>query len=204
MQIDSDKSIENHEPGVRRFLSSFFLGLVRAARSLLAISGILIISACTSVRHHEYAPFVRDLDGLSEIAISTYPAGFPKRLSKKGDVFKKYVANSKLYFQIHIRDKGSESGPASHVQTIDIHKFSYRIADDPPVTLLSGYQHSFWMQNNPRYEQRDLPAVPYVPGGKVSIEISFTMNGKTFQFEGDMPANEKSRVYLTSIVHRGV
>jgi hypothetical protein len=43
-----------------------------------------------------------------------------------------------------------------------------------------------------------------VPDGKVSIEISLTLNGKKFEFEGDMPANEKSGVYPTVIVNQGI
>ena len=176
----------------------------RATRIIMAVSGLLIVSACTKFRHLEYAPFVRDLDGLSELAISTYPANYPERLSNKGDVVQKYRTTGELYFQVHIRDKKTKSGPNSHVHSINIHKFSYRIGDAPPVDLLSGYQDNFWMQDNPRYEQRDLPAVPYVPDGKVSIEISLTLNGKKFEFEGDMPANEKSGVYPTVIVDQGV
>ena len=176
----------------------------RATQIVLALAGLLIVSACTKVRHLEYAPFVRDLDGQSELAISTYPADYPERLSDKGDVVQKYRTTAELYFQVHIRDKKTKFGPNSHVHSINIHKFSYRIGDASPVVLLSGYQNNFWSQNNPRYEQRDLPAVPYVPGGEVFIEISFTLNGKKFEFEGVMPANEKSQAYPTVIVNQGI
>jgi hypothetical protein len=170
----------------------------------LALSGLLIVTACTKLEHLEYAPFVRDLDGLSELVISTYPADYPERSSDKGDAVQKYRTTGQLYFQVHIRDKKTQFGPNSHIHSINIHRFSYRIGDAPPVDLLSGYEDNFWMQDNPRYEQRDLPAVPYVPDGKVSVEISFTLNGKKFEFEGDMPANETSRVYPTVVVNQGV
>ena len=163
-----------------------------------------MISGCTKFNNLAYAPFVRDLDGLSELAISTYPADYPNRLSDKGDVFEKYETAGKLYFQIHIRDKNTEFGPNPHVQSINIHSFSYRIGNAPPVVLLSEYQDNFWMQNNPRYEKRELPPILYAPDGSVSIEISLTLNGERFVFEGDMPATEKSRVLPTVIVNQGI
>jgi hypothetical protein len=173
-------------------------------RVFLALSGLLLVSGCTKFRHLEYASFIRELDGLSELEISTYPADFPNRLSDKGNLLQKYETAGELYFQVHIRDKKTKSGPNPHVRSINIHSFSYQVGDAPPVVLLSGYEDNFWMQNNPRYEQRELPAVPYVPDGKVSIEISFTLNGEPFVFEGDMPAVEKSRLYPTIIVNQGI
>lgn len=144
------------------------------------------------------------MDGLSELEISTYPADFPERLSDKGALFEKHETARELYFQIHIRDKKTKSGPSPHIQAITIHKFAYRIGGAPPVVLLSEYQDNFWMQNNPRYDKRDLPAVPYLPGGEVSIEIRMTMNGDTFEFEGDMPATESSHVLPTVIVNQSI
>ncbi len=168
-------------------------------RIFLVLPALLTISGCTRFNHLEYGPFVRDLDGLSELAISTYPADFPKRLSDKGALFQKYETSRDVYFRIHIRDKKIKLGPNPHADSVKIHSFSYSIDDGPPVVLLSGYEDNLWMQNNPRYERRELPAVPYVPNGIVSIEISFTLNGEDFVFEGDMRAAEKSRV-LPSIV----
>ncbi len=176
----------------------------RATRAFLVLTGLLTLSGCTKLIHLEYAPFVRDIDGLSELAISTYPADFPTRLSDKGSLFQKYETAGELYFQIHIRDKKTESGPNSHVESINIHAFSYRIGDAPPVVLLSEYQNNFWMQNNPRYEKRDLPAVPYLPDGKLFIEVSFTLNGERFVFEGDMPATESAQVLPTFIVSQSI
>ena len=176
----------------------------RAIRAFLILAGLLTLSGCTKFKHLEYTPFVRDLDGLSELSISTYPADYPDRLSDKGDLFEKFETARDLYFQVHIRDKETKFGPNPHVRSINIHTFSYKIGDAPPVVLLSEYQDNFWMQNNPRYERRDLPAVPYLPDRKVFIEISFTLNGDRFIFEGDMPAIERSQVLPTFIVDQSI
>ncbi|MDJ0760006.1 MAG: hypothetical protein QNJ19_11440 [Woeseiaceae bacterium] len=174
------------------------------AVSVLVFSILLVAAGCTSINHREYAPFVRELDGVSQLEISTYPADYPNRLSDKNDTFESYESADDIYFQINIRDKSRSIGRNEHVQSINIHSFSYRIGNEPPTLLLSDYDYNFWMQDNPRYEERDLPPIPFVPGGKVSISISFTLNGERYSFEGDMPASEHSRTVPTAIVNQGV
>ena len=176
----------------------------RRVITVLVLAALLIVAGCTSINHREYAPFVRELDGISQLEITTYPADYPNRLSEKGDTFESYESAGEVYFQVNIRDKSKSGGRNEHVRSIDIHSFSYRIGNEPPTVLLSDYDYNFWMQGNPRYEDRDLPPVPFVPGGNVSINISFTLNGETYAFEGDMPASEKSRTYPTVIVNQGV
>ena len=173
-------------------------------RITLLLTGFLLVSGCTRFNNLEYTPFVRDLDGLSELAITTYAADFPDRLSEKGDVFEEYETAKELYFQVHIRDRKKKFGPNPHVQSIEIHSFTYRIDDGAPVTLLSSYEDNFWMQGNPRYEARELPAIPFVRDGKVTIAIRLTLNGETYAFEGDMPASEKTSLWPTVIVEQGV
>jgi hypothetical protein len=174
-----------------------------AIRFFISLSGLLMISGCTQLKNLEYGPFIRDLDGRSELAISTYPADFAQRLSDKGAIFEQYESDRKLYFQVHIRDKETKFGPNPHVRSITIHTFSYQIAGAPPVVLLSEYQDNFWMQNNPRYEDAQ-PAVDYLPGGNISIEISLTLNGEKFVFEGDMPANESHQYLPTFVVNQSI
>lgn len=171
---------------------------------VIGLSVLSLLAGCTSITQREYAPFVHELDGLSELVISTYPADFPDRLSEKGDLFEKYESAGEVYFQVNIRDKSKSSGPNDHVESINIHSFAYRVGDGPKTVLLSDYEDNFWMQGNPRYESRPLPPVPYVPDAKVSIEIRFTLNGTVFAFEGDMPARESSSLWPTIIVNQGV
>lgn len=174
------------------------------ARLILAPVLALIAAGCTSIKQREYAPFVRDLDGLSELAISTYPADFPDRLSDKGALFEKYESAGELYLQVHIRDKKAKFGPNPHVESISIHSFSYRVADGPVNAVLADYERNFWMQDNPRYEQRNLPPVPYVTDGKLWIDIRFTLNGKQYAFNGDMHATETTRTLPTFVAKQGV
>lgn len=173
-------------------------------QSSLVLLVLLVASGCTSIKQREYAPFVRDLDGLSELEISTYPADFPNRLGERDHTFQSYESADELYFQVFIRDAKKKTGPNAHVESITIHSFSYQMGDEPPTVMLSGYQGNFWMQGNPSYDKRGLPPVPYDPEGSVSVEISFTLNGTQYEFEGEMPAIEKSSVAPTAIVKGGI
>lgn len=177
----------------------------RTTTRLLPVLVIVLVEAgCTSIEQRAYAPFVRDLDGLSELAISTYPADYPDRLSDRGAWFEKYQSAGEMYLQVHIRDAKKQFGPNPHIESVNIHSFSYRIGNEAPTVLLSGYESHFWMQNNPRYEKRDLPPIPYVPEGKLMIDIRLSLNGKQYAFAGDMPATGKTRIWPTFIVDQGV
>ena len=175
-----------------------------APRMLLVLTFVLLSTGCTSIKQREYEPFVRDLDGLNELAISTYPADYPNRLSDKGGLLEEYESASELYLQVHIRDRKKKFGPNPHVESITIQSFAYRVGDGPLTVLLSDYDDNFWMQGNPRYEKRNLPPVPYVNNGRLWIDIQFTLNGKQYEFEGDMRATEDTSTLPTFIVNQGV
>ncbi len=164
---------------------------------------LLTLTGCTIIRQREYKPFVQVLDGQNVLEISTYPAEFPTRLRKRA-VIQRYESHDEMYFQINIRDKRRKIGPNPLVQSITIHLFSYQMGDEPPTVMLTDYPGYFWMQNNPRYAQQDLPPIPYWPQGKVSIEIDFTLNGERYKLKGNMPAREHTLVLPTLIATQSI
>jgi hypothetical protein len=178
--------------------------LMIAIRLMLVPSVLLMALGCTSLKHRAYAPLVRDLDGLNELEISTYPADFADRLGEKGDILQKYESAGQLYFQVFIRDAKNKTGPNPHVQSITIHAFSYQMGDEPPTVMLSEYKDNFWMQGNPRYDERGLPPIPYEADGSVFVKISLTLNDTKYEFEGEMPATEKTTFAPTFIVEQGI
>ena len=165
---------------------------------------LAILSGCTNIRSLEYGAFVRDLDGLSELKITTYPADFANRLTDKGAVFQKYESAREVYFQVNIRDKSKSMGPNEHVESVRVHSFSYQVEGQPAVVLLSDYDDNFWMQGNPRYDDRELPPIPYLPDSRIAVRIAFMLNGEEYDFQGEMPANESSSTWPTFIVEQGV
>jgi hypothetical protein len=171
----------------------------------LSLAALLAASGCTSIKQREYAPFVRELDGKNFLEISIYPADYPDRLNETGSITQNYESHGEVFFQVFVRDKKKNKvGEHPHIQSIIIHSFSYQIGDEPPTVLVSDYEHNFWMQGNPRYEKRASQPVPYQPGGKVGIEVDFTLNGERYTFKGDMPAEERLRVFPTALVKQSI
>ncbi|NNE35616.1 MAG: hypothetical protein HKN13_10275 [Rhodothermales bacterium] len=164
---------------------------------------LLFQVGCTRVTERGYGPFVRDLDGKSELEISTYPADFPDRVSSQDAVFERLESADHVYFQFFVRDK-NKSGPNPHIDNITVHSFSYRIGDEPATVLLSEYPGNFWMQGNPRYDKEQSPAIEYLPGAEIQIDVALTLNGTRYSFSGVMPATENSSTLPTVVVDQGV
>lgn len=165
--------------------------IIRFGPSVVALS---ILLGCTRVEHRYYATFVSELDGQNELAISTFSAGAPEHLSGIAGAFETYETPGQLLFQIHVRNIEAPVGPNPHIQSINIHSFSYRLADAAPVVLLSEYPHEFWMQNDKRYDQKTFAAITHEPDSSIIVNVSLTLNGEKFVREGLMPAESDSEL----------
>lgn len=159
------------------------------------LTAVVFVAGCASTTQLEYESVVRELDGKSELEISTYPAWYGSTKTRVPFVYKKSETHDKVCFQVFVRGKKEKCGPNPHVQSILINSFAYQLDGQPRRQLLSNYSSNFWMQNNTRYEKRELPPIPYIPDGVVAVEIDLTLNGREYSFEGEMPASEKTTVY---------
>ncbi len=173
-------------------------GLVKSAAALkcaLLISVVLLLAGCSRIDYVHLEPFVADIDGKSELAVSTYPADFPKTRSKVPFLYRHSVTKSEHFFQVFIRDGKKKTGNNPHVDSIRIHSFSYRIDDQSEVELLANYDSNFWMQGNPKYNEQyqDDYAVAVDECSTVTVYVSFTLNGEDFEFEGMMTSDAKKR-----------
>ena len=166
-------------------------------RPILYILIVLLLAGCGQVRHLEYKPFVHDIDGKNELYISTYPAWFAKDSFSIPFVYKKRVTHDKLYFQVFIRDINKKAGKNPNVESIQIHSFSYRIGNNPSTVLISDFNSNFWMQNQTQYnpDAKDTSPILYVDGWTVTVDISFTLNGKDYSIQGEMPSSERTTSY---------
>lgn len=160
--------------------------------ALLFLLGCTGLFGCAHLKHREYKPFVRDLDGKSELEISTFPAWYPEKGKHIPRLYKERVTSEKLNFQVFIRDRKSKIGPNPHVKTIAIHSFSYRLDGGPKVELLTDFPSNFWMQENVNYDKESASQVMYDSESVVGIDIDFTLNGNAYTFNGEMPAHEYS------------
>ena len=162
------------------------------------------LSSCTSFNLREYKPFVRSIDGKSELHISTYPAWFPKKQPNSNSINKKIESHDEVYFQISIRDINKKFGPNTHINSVKIHSFSYKLPNESEIEILAGYDGSFWMQGNPNHNGHKLTAIPYRTDSTLSIKIKFTLNGELYFYEGEMKAKESKTVLPTSIANRSI
>ena len=176
-------------------------------KSVLLIFLILFLAGCVQIRYLKYKPFVHDIDGKNELYISTYPAGYAQKTDDSIPfVYKKLVTHDKLYFQVFIRDIKKKAGKNANIDSIRIHSFSYRIGNNPSTELLSNYDSNFWQQGQSKYnpDTKETSPILYVDGWTVSVNISFTLNGKDYSIQGEMPSaeNTNTRSLIMWEIHR--
>ncbi|MDJ0761238.1 MAG: hypothetical protein QNJ19_17725 [Woeseiaceae bacterium] len=170
-------------------------------RLVLTLSLVGLLSACARTDQLAYRPFVADIDGKSELRISTYPADFGRSRKHVPFIYRHMETYDKLYFQVFIRNK-DQAGKNPHVESIHIHSFSYRFDGQPSTELITDYDDYFWMQNQPDYNKdyAESPPVLYVPNAEIIVSIAFTLNGIDYEFEGSMPSTTK-KSWTPLLVH---
>jgi hypothetical protein len=144
------------------------------------------LTCCSKFTHLKYSSFVRELDGMSELVISTYSAGYPKRTYHIPFLYEKLVSPEEVYFQVFVRDVVKKAGKNIHVKSIRIHSFSVQIENQPKIVLISDYESNFWMQNQKKYNNFDITAIPYHSETPITVDIELTLNGIDYSFEGKM------------------
>jgi len=139
----------------------------------------------------EYQPLTLDLDGESELHISTYPSDFPRQTSSIPFLYKALRTPDAVYFQVFVRDAEIKFGKNPHIQSIKIHSFTYELPGQEPVQLTSDYDHGFWMQGNPRYDPDGHAPVPFDKHWYLRLRIDLTLNGKYYAFDEQVQATER-------------
>ena len=157
----------------------------------LSVLLALVFQGCMDATVREYEPLTRALDGKSELHISTYPAGFPRVKSSIPFLYKALQTPDSVYFQVFIREAGKEAGPNPHVESIEIHSFSYQFPDQDPVELISDFEGNFWMQGDPQDNPEGVGAVPFGEQWYLQLSIDLTLNSRHFQVDGRVQATER-------------
>jgi len=163
-------------------------------RSLAVIGAALLVQGCLDATILEYEPLTRDLDGRSELHISTYPAGFPRETSAIPFLYRGLRTPEAVNFQVFVRDAEKKSGPNANIDSIRIHSFSYQLRGERPVELISDFDAGFWLQDQPELAPVAHAPVPFDPGGSVRVVVDLTLNGQDYWIEGEMRAAERRNV----------
>ena len=74
---------------------------------------LLATAGCMDATILEYQPLTPELDGKSELHISTYPSGFPGETSSIPFLYKALRTPESVYFQVFVRDAEKKSGRPS-------------------------------------------------------------------------------------------
>lgn len=162
--------------------------LPRAARLLPCA---LLLAGCAQHTVYEYTPIALDMDGASELHVSTYPAGFPREQSHIPFLYKSLHSPQAVYLQVFVRDRVKQFGPNRHIRSIRIDEFSVQIGNGPPLKAIQDYDANFWMQDNPQQSALREP-LPFVPGSQLSISARITLNGQDYRLSGTMPAHTRT------------
>ncbi|NVJ61118.1 MAG: hypothetical protein HWE27_12055 [Gammaproteobacteria bacterium] len=153
---------------------------------------LFVLQGCVKVTINEYEPLVINLDGKSELAISTYPSGFARTTSSIPFLYKTIESPNSVYFQVFVREAGKKAGKNPNINTITIRSFSYRFPADDFTELLKDYSNNFWMQGNSQYNSSISSPIPYDDHWYLYIKIDLTINGKDYLVEETLKANSRT------------
>jgi hypothetical protein len=187
---------------LRARLAAFFHGIPNAFRrnrssmpTLAALApAVLATAGCMDATILEYEPLTLDLDGKSELHISTFPSGFPRETSSIPFLYKALRTPESVYFQVFVRDAEKKSGKNPHVESIRIHSFTYEFPGQPPVQLIADYEHNFWMQGSPQYDPHDHAPVPFNEHWHLRLKIDLTLNGEDYAFDRQVHAADRKNL----------
>jgi hypothetical protein len=163
----------------------------QVSRAVRLLSCAVLLAGCAEHTVYEYAPLVLDLDGASELQVSTYPAGFPRKQSGIPFLFKSTHSPEAVYLQMFVRDREKKVGPNAHVRDIRVHELTVEAGDGQPVVAIKDYDANFWMQDNPRHSTLREP-IPFVAGTDLSITAHITLNGREHRLSGSMSAHTRT------------
>jgi hypothetical protein len=156
---------------------------------------VLCLTGCVDYTKVSYGPFTYDLGDGNEVHISTYSAGYPRKLKSVPFIYKVLRSPDKVYFQVFVRPVGVKGGPNPNVESIEIRSFSYRFPTQAPVELISGFDGYFWMQGNPRYEPVPSMPVPVNEHWYLDVRLDMTLNGTDYLIEERIEASASQRFY---------
>lgn len=156
---------------------------------------ITVLSAgCSKFTKYEYESHVFTLDEGNELVISTFPSWFPKTKSHIPFLYKNLQAPQSVYFQFFVRATGTTAGRNPNLESILVRNFSYEFPGQTPVVLIEDYSDGFWQQGQHDYNSEKLEPVPCVDGWYVRVKFDLILNGKSFNGEHILYAQEVSKV----------
>jgi hypothetical protein len=167
---------------------------------VFTISILVTFSGCSKFTHLKYSSFVRDLDGKSELVISTYPTWYPKRTLHIPFLYENLISPEEVYFQVFVRDSVKKVGQNPNVKSIRIHSFAVQMQNQSKIILISDYESNFWMQGQSKDNKLDVQSIPYYPDTPLRVDIALTLNGVDYSIKGKM--NPTKEVSMSLLIYK--
>jgi hypothetical protein len=166
-------------------------GVVAVILLTCALTGI----GCVDVVTFEYEEHVQPLDDDSELAVSTYPAWFPRESVSLAPVYVRLRPDDYVALQFHVRDRNRSGDAGARIESIHVHRLAYRLDSGPETVVLTDFRDAFWMQQTGSYLDRTKNGIPYRAHSVLHVTADLTVNGERFSIAGDMPARRRFSRY---------
>jgi len=158
---------------------------------VLLVLFALAVQGCVDVTVQGYGDLTYPLDGTSELHVSTYPAWYASEESSIPFLYKSLRTPDSVYFQVFVREAGTEAGPNPHIDSITIHSFSYQFPGQAPVELVADFQGNFWAQGDPEDNPDGVGPVQVSTNWYLQLNIDLTLNGQRHQVDERVQAFER-------------
>lgn len=156
-----------------------------------ALTGV----GCVDVVTFEYEEYVQPLGRHSEVAVSTYPAWFPRESVSLAPVYLRLNQDEYVALQFQVRGRPGSRITGTGMQSVHVHRLIYQLDDGPEVVALTDYREGFWMQETGSFADRTRNAIPYREHSVLRVRADLTVNGERFSAVAAMSARRRFSRY---------
>ena len=154
---------------------------------ICALTGV----GCVDVVTFEYEDYVQPLDDDRELAVSTYPAWFPSESVSLAPLYVRLRPDEYVALQFHVRDREGSGNAGPRIESVHVHRLSYRLDSGPETVVLTDFRDGYWMQETGTYRDRTKNGIPYREHSVLHITADLSLNGERFSIAGEMPARRR-------------
>jgi hypothetical protein len=158
---------------------------------ICALTGI----GCVDVITFEYEEYVQPLGDDREMAVSTYPAWFPRESVSLAPLYVRLRPDDYVALQFHVRNRNSSGNSGPRIESVHVHRLAYRLDSGPETVVLTDFRDAFWTQQTGTYSDRTKNGIPYRPHSVLHVTADLSVNGERFSTAGEMPARRRFSRY---------
>lgn len=174
-------------------------GLVKMSVLICALTGI----GCVDVVTFDYEEFLQPLGDDREMAVSTYPAWFPKESISLAPLYVRLRPDDYVALRFHARDRSGSRNAGPRIESVHVHWLAYSLDGGSETVALRDFRDEFWMQQTGTYRERTKNGIPYRERSLLHVTAALSVNGERFLISGDMPARQRFFRYPIVLYYLG-